>query len=129
MTFALSTEWFIRDKIVLVRAKAHNISEHDFIAADESLCRDYLDRTFAQKIHVIFDNSVVMNTPRLRTIPRFADHPKLGHCVSFGTKTFRDIFGRRVRSKRLESFSSMGDCLNFLYQSDPHMPRRLPKYL
>lgn len=127
MNFALSTEWFVRDKIVLVRARVDELNEHDFIAADESLCRDFLDRTFSQKLHVIFDNSRVTNARRMRSMPRFTDHPRLGRCVSFGSTTFKDIFGREANIKNLESFRTMSDCLNFLWQTDPHLPRHLPK--
>lgn len=129
MNFALSAEWYMQDKIILVRATNGNVGEHDIIAADEILCRDFLDRTFARQLHVIFDYSRMSNAPRLHTVPRFTSHPKLGRCVSFGSTTFKDMFGRQVRGQKLESFNSLDDCLNFLLQSDPYLPRRLPKYL
>ena len=129
MNFALSTEWYMQDKIILVRATNGDIDEHDIIAVDEMLCRDYLDRTYARQLHVIFDYSLTKNAPQLRTMLRFTGHPKLGRCVSFGSTTFKDMFGRQIRGQKLESFTSLDDCLNFLLQSDPYLPRRLPKYL
>ena len=129
MNFAVSTEWFVEDKIILVRIKDNDVDEYDFMAADESICRDFLDRTFSRHLHVIFDHSRIINVPHLRLLPRFTDHPKMGQCVSFGGTTFSDMFGRMTRGKNLESFRSLDDCLNFLLDRDPQLPRRLPKFL
>jgi hypothetical protein len=119
--------WHTPDQILVVKVIG-NISDQEVLATD-TVFKDYLESSSADKVHVIFDDTQVQNVPKTAIFAKltWGQHPKVGWVLSVGLRTswhrFIAQFMTQYFGFRGRMYPSMEAALAHLYEMDDRLPK------
>lgn len=124
------SSWYLQDRIVLVRAIG-KLTTDEMLADDRTLVNNFLNKTKAEKVHIIFDNSKATGSPPIWAFRKlkFHKHPKAGWTVTFGGNKFINFMASiaaQISNRSLRMFNSLDECLAHLKQIDKSLLEVLP---
>jgi len=124
------SSWYLQDRIVLVRAIG-KLTTEEMLADDRTLVTSFLNKTPAEKVYFIFDNSKATASPPIWAFRKlkFHKHPKAAWTVSFGGNKFINFMATiaaQLSNRHLRLFSTLDDCLAYLKQIDESLLDLLP---
>ena len=124
------SSWYLQDRIVLVRSIG-NMTTDEMLADDRTLVNNFLNKTSAEKVHIIFDNTKTTGSPPIWAFRKlkFHKHPKAGWTVAFGGNKFINFMATiaaQLSNRHLRLFSTLNECLAYLKQVDESLMDLLP---
>lgn len=115
-------EWLVPKYVALIRLEGV-LDVSKLAEADRIIISEILDKSSAEQVHLIFDNT------RMHTIPpqnvyrhiHFTAHERLGWMVSFGNNELTRFFLTKLADKKrlyIQTLESKQACLEFLSEMD-----------
>ncbi|MCI0713753.1 MAG: hypothetical protein L0154_26580 [Chloroflexi bacterium] len=115
-------EWLVPQLVALIRLEGV-LDVSKLAEADRVIISEILDKSSAEQVHLIFDNT------RMYTIPpqnvyrhiHFTGHERLGWMVSFGNNELTRFFLTKLADKKrlyIQTLESKQACLDFLSEMD-----------